>query len=129
MPLADELESAFNTYAQGHPWVRGFSLSPRSVVYGMVEEAITLSSIVSEYEITCSEGILLHYLVDIWCILWHIPPPEAANEEFWDIVERFDELVIRVDNSLVDEWTQMVDLSKSPDKEALKGAAFDDDES
>lgn len=129
MPLADELEGAFDTYAQGHPWVREFSLSPKSVVREMVEKAMTFSDVVSEYGIARSEGIFLRYLTDAWRTLRHTLPPEAANEELRDIVEWLGELVVQVDNSLVDEWAQMADPDKPLDEETLKEAAFGNDES
>ena len=129
MPIADELEGAFDTYAQGHPWVREFSLSPKSVVREMVEKAMTFSDVVSEYGIARSEGIFLRYLTDAWRTLRHTLPPEAANEELRDIVEWLGELVVQVDNSLVDEWAQMADPDKPLDEETLKEAAFGTDES
>ena len=61
-PLEEELEQAYQTYAKGHPWVREFELSPKSVVREMVEKGMTFSDVVSEYGIARAEGVLLRYL-------------------------------------------------------------------
>lgn len=128
MPLADELEAAFDTYSQGHPWVREFSLSPKSVVREMVEKAMTFSDVVSEYGIARAEGVFLRYLTDAWRTLRHTLPPESATDELLDIVEWLGELIQQVDNSLVDEWAQLADPDKPIDQKTLQEAAFGGDE-
>lgn len=128
MPLADELEAAFDTYSQGHPWVREFSLSPKSVVREMVEKAMTFSDVVSEYGIARAEGVFLRYLTDAWRTLRHTLPPESATDELLDIVEWLGELIQQVDNSLVDEWAQLADPDKPIDEKTLQEAAFGGDE-
>ncbi|WP_053412049.1 DEAD/DEAH box helicase [Corynebacterium lactis] len=128
MPLADELEVAFDTYSQGHPWVREFSLSPKSVVREMVEKAMTFSDVVSEYGIARAEGVFLRYLTDAWRTLRHTLPPESATDELLDIVEWLGELIQQVDNSLVDEWAQLADPDKPIDQKTLQEAAFGGDE-
>src|SRR4051794_8051322 len=40
-PLVDLLDSAYNMYKQGHPWVADYALSPKSVVRDMFERAMT----------------------------------------------------------------------------------------
>ena len=128
MPLADELEAAFDTYSQGHPWVREFSLSPKSIVREMVEKAMTFSDVVSEYGIARAEGVFLRYLTDAWRTLRHTLPPESATDELLDIVEWLGELIQQVDNSLVDEWAQLADPDKPIDQKTLQEAAFGGDE-
>lgn len=128
MPLADELEDAFNTYASGHPWVQEFTLSPKSVVREMVEKAMTFSDIVSEYSIARAEGVFLRYLTDAWRTLRHTVPKEKLNDELSDIIEWLGELIQQVDSSLVDEWTQMADPDKPLDDKTLAEAAFGADE-
>src|SRR5699024_3171935 len=39
-PLEEMLEAAYSTYAQGHPWVRDYELSPKTVVRDMYERAM-----------------------------------------------------------------------------------------
>ncbi len=127
-PLEEELEQAYQTYAKGHPWVREFELSPKSVVREMVEKGMTFSDVVSEYGIARAEGVLLRYLTDAWRTLRHTLPVEASNEELADVIEWLGELIQQVDSSLVDEWARMADPDKPVDEETLREAAYGDDE-
>ena len=127
-PLAEELNAAFTTYAEGHPWVREFQLSPKSVVREMIEKAMTFSDLVSEYSVARAEGIVLRYLTDAWRTLRHTLPAEYSNDELRDIVEWLGELIQQVDNSLVDEWARLADPDKPLDEETLREAAFGGDE-
>ncbi|MEJ6019558.1 DEAD/DEAH box helicase [Corynebacterium sp. H113] len=127
-PLADELEAAYLTYAAGHPWVREFELSPKSVVRQMVEEGMTFSDVISEFGIARAEGVLLRYLTDAWRTLRHTLPLEASSEELDDIVTWLGELIVQVDSSLVDEWAQMADPDKPLDEKTLAEAAFGADD-
>lgn len=127
-PLEAELEAAYDTYAEGHPWVREFELSPKSVVREMVERGMTFSDVVSEYSVARAEGIVLRYLTDAWRTLRHTLPAERSNDELQDIIEWLGELIQQVDNSLVDEWAQMADPAKPVDDKVLKEAAFGADE-
>ena len=127
-PLAEELNAAFTTYAEGHPWVREFELSPKSVVREMIEKAMTFSDLVSEYSVARAEGIVLRYLTDAWRTLRHTLPAEYSNDELRDIVEWLGELIQQVDNSLVDEWARLADPDKPLDEETLREAAFGGDE-
>ena len=128
-PLDEELEQAYQTYAKGHPWVREFELSPKSVVREMVEKGMTFSDVISEYGIARAEGVLLRYLTDAWRTLRHTLPREASNDELADVIEWLGELIQQVDSSLVDEWAQMADPDKPVDEETLREAAFGGDES
>src|SRR6266567_2789941 len=46
-PLADLLESAYQIYRQGHPWVADYELSPKSVARDMYERAMTFSEYIA----------------------------------------------------------------------------------
>jgi hypothetical protein len=106
-PLADLLGHAFETYAQGQPWVTEFELSPKSVVRDMVERAATFTEYVRAYDLIRSEGVLLRYLADAYRALRQTVPDEARTEELRDLVEWLGELVRQVDSSLLDEWAQL----------------------
>ncbi|QMV85463.1 DUF3516 domain-containing protein [Corynebacterium hindlerae] len=108
-PLEDLLEDAYETYAQGHPWVLEFQLSPKSVVRDMIEHAMTFSDLVSTYGVGRSEGVALRYLTDAWRTLQHSVPREYLTEELEDIIVWLGELVRQIDSSLVDEWAQLAD--------------------
>lgn len=103
-PLADMLEAAYSTYAQGHPWVRDYELSPKTVVRDMYERAMNFVEYIGFYSLARSEGVLLRYLADVYDALRHSVPAEAKDEQLADLIEWLGALVRAVDSSLLDEW-------------------------
>ncbi len=114
-PLAELLAQAYETFASSQPWVRDFSLSPKSVVRDMFERAMSFSEYVSFYQLGRSEGLVLRYLSDAYRAVRQTVPAEARTDELLDIIEWLGELVRQVDSSLVDEWSTLVDPAASPD--------------
>jgi superfamily II RNA helicase len=111
-PLAELLEHAFSVYVRSNPMAADASLSPKSVVREMWENAMTFREYVSTYGLTRSEGAVLRYLSDAVKALRSGIPPAARTEEVTDVVEWLGELVRQVDSSLLDEWEQLT----SPDQ-------------
>jgi superfamily II RNA helicase len=103
-PLAELLEAAYETYAKGHPWVRDFALSPKSVARDLAERHMTFVEYVGFYGLARSEGLVLRYLADAYKALDRTVPDEARTEELEDVVAWLGELVRQVDSSLLDEW-------------------------
>ncbi|WP_185954645.1 DEAD/DEAH box helicase [Corynebacterium pseudotuberculosis] len=118
-PLEDELESAFEIYAHGHPWAKEFELSPKSVVRNMIEHGMTFSDLIATYGLARSEGVVLRYLTDAWRTLQHSVPAEYRTEELDDVIIWLGEVVCQVDSSLVDEWAQMADPDAPISQETL----------
>ncbi|MEJ5927101.1 DUF3516 domain-containing protein [Corynebacterium sp. H128] len=108
-PLEDLLEGAYEAYSKGHPWIREFDISPKSVVRDMIEHAMTFSDVVATYGVGRSEGVVLRYLTDAWRTLQHSVPQEYLTEELEDVVVWLGEMVRQVDSSLVDEWALLAD--------------------
>ncbi|MEV0432977.1 DUF3516 domain-containing protein [Nocardia sp. NPDC050413] len=106
-PLAELIEPAFETYQAGHPWVSEFAPSPKSVVRDMIERAMTFAELISFYELTRSEGVVLRYLADAYRALRRTVPDAARTEELDDLTEWLGELIRQVDSSLLDEWEQL----------------------
>jgi superfamily II RNA helicase len=106
-PQADLLESAYNIYRQGHPWIADYELAPKSVARDMFEQAMTFNEYVSFYSLTRSEGLVLRYLADAFKALRQTVPEEARTEELTDLIEWLGELVRQVDSSLIDEWERL----------------------
>jgi superfamily II RNA helicase len=111
MPLTDLLESAYNLYQRGHPWVADYALAPKTVARDMYEQAMTFSEYVSHYQLARSEGVVLRYLADAYKALRQTVPEEARTEELSDLIEWLGELVRQVDSSLIDEWERLRDGS------------------
>ncbi|MDO4686186.1 MAG: DUF3516 domain-containing protein, partial [Corynebacterium sp.] len=118
-PLEELLDQAYNTYAEGHPWVKEFELSPKSVVRDMIEHAMTFSDLIATYGLARAEGVVLRYLTDAWRTLQHSVPKDYVTEELEDIIIWLGELVRQVDSSLIDEWAQMADPEAPISSEAL----------
>jgi superfamily II RNA helicase len=108
-PLAELLAQAFETFASSQPWVRDFSLSPKSVVRDMFERAMSFGEYVAFYQLGRSEGLVLRYLSDAYRAVRQTVPAEARTDELLDIIEWLGELVRQVDSSLVDEWAALTD--------------------
>lgn len=108
-PLGELLTQAFETYASGHPWVREYELTPKTVVRYMIEHGLTFSDIVAEFGVSRSEGELLRYLTDAWRTLKQSVPEAYYTDELDDIVVWLGEIIQQVDSSLIDEWAQMAD--------------------
>ena len=107
MPQADLLESAYNIYRQGHPWVADHALSPKSVARDMFERAMTFGEYITFYGLARSEGLVLRYLADTYKAMRQTVPEEARTEELADLIEWLGELVRQVDSSLIDEWERL----------------------
>ena len=120
MPLAEELEQAFDTFCQGNPWAREFDISPKSIVRDMIEHAMTFSDLIATYGLARSEGVVLRYLTDAWRTLAHSIPEAYLNEELEDIIAFLGEMVRQVDSSLIDEWAHMADEDAPISQETLE---------
>src|SRR5215475_13945025 len=106
-PLADLLESAYQIYRQGHPWVADYELAPKSVARDMFERAMTFTEYIAWCGLARSEGLLLRYLADAYKALRQTVPDEAKTDELTDIIEWLGEMVRQVDSSLLDEWERL----------------------
>ncbi|QNE89700.1 DUF3516 domain-containing protein [Corynebacterium incognita] len=120
MPLQELLEDAYETFAQGSPWVKEFDISPKSVVRDMIEHAMTFSDLIATYGLARSEGVVLRYLTDAWRTLAHSVPTEYLTEELSDVVAWLGEMVRQVDSSLVDEWAQMAGEDSPVSEDVVK---------
>jgi superfamily II RNA helicase len=106
-PLADLMETAYNLYRRGHPWVADYELAPKSVARDMYERAMSFTEYVGCYGLARSEGLVLRYLADAYKALRQTVPEEARTEELADLIEWLGELVRQVDSSLLDEWERL----------------------
>lgn len=106
-PLADLLDTAYNLYRRGHPWVADYELAPKSVVRDMYERAMSFTEYVAFYGLARTEGMVLRYLADAYKALRQTVPEEARTEELTDLIEWLGELVRQVDSSLLDEWERL----------------------
>jgi superfamily II RNA helicase len=106
-PLADLLESAYEIYRRGHPWVADYELAPKAVARDMYERAMTFTEYIAWCGLARSEGLLLRYLADAYKALRQTVPDEAKTDELGDLIEWLGEMVRQVDSSLLDEWERL----------------------
>ena len=114
-PLQELLETTYEIYRQGHPWIAETPVSPKSVVRDMYERAMTFGEYVGSYGLTRSEGLVLRYLTDAYRALRQTVPDAKKTEELTDLIEWLGEVVRQTDSSLLDEWEQLTD----PDQPGL----------
>ncbi|KSU68156.1 DEAD/DEAH box helicase [Arthrobacter sp. NIO-1057] len=107
MPLAEKLESAFEQYRSGAPWLADFELQPKSIVRDMYERAMGFSDFVQYYQLARSEGVLLRYLTDAYKALRQTVPQDALREDLEDLIEWLGEMIRQIDSSLLDEWEEL----------------------
>ncbi|MGH6654677.1 MAG: DEAD/DEAH box helicase [Actinocrinis sp.] len=103
-PLDELLGHAYEVYRRVHPWIGDHPVSPKSVVRGMYEQAMTFGDFIAYYELARVEGIVLRYLADAYRTLRHTVPDATKSEDLHDLIEWLGEIVRQVDSSLVDEW-------------------------
>jgi superfamily II RNA helicase len=113
-PLQDLLETAYEIYRRGHPWVADYELAPKSVVRDMYERAMTFPEYVHFYGLSRSEGIVLRYLADAFRALRQTVPDDAKTDDLEDLIEWLGELVRQVDSSLLDEWERLTHPEDAP---------------
>ncbi|MFD4457731.1 DEAD/DEAH box helicase [Nocardia sp. NPDC058480] len=118
-PLSELIDPAFETYRAGHPWVSEFAPSPKSVVRDMIERAMTFAELISHYELTRSEGVVLRYLADAYRALRRTVPDAARTEDLDDLTEWLGELIRQVDSSLLDEWEQLTNPGAENDAQQV----------
>lgn len=124
-PLADLLDSAYDMYAQGHPWVTEYELRPKYVARELAELAMTFPEYVSYHQLATVEGVVLRYLSNAYKALRRTVPPEARTEELEDLTEWLGEVVRQVDSSLLDEWEELVNPDTSDESSAPREASTD----
>jgi hypothetical protein len=105
-PLADLLDSCFDTYRGRHPWVDAHP-SPKSVVREMLERGDTFGTLVGRYRLERSEGLVLRYLTDAWRTLGRSLPDDLRTDPVRDVVEWLGALVRATDATLMDEWERL----------------------
>jgi hypothetical protein len=113
-PLEDLLETAYEAYRRGHPWVADHELSPKSVARDMYERAMTFTEYVAFYGLARTEGMVLRYLADAYKALRQTVPDQAWTEDLTDLIEWLGELVRQVDSSLIDEWERLRNPTEDP---------------
>ncbi|MEO6957807.1 MAG: DUF3516 domain-containing protein [Antricoccus sp.] len=113
-PLAELLGAVYAVYRQTHPWLPEDALAPKSVVRHMWEDGMSFTDLISRYQLTRSEGLLLRYLTDAYRALRQTVPDAHRPPEVEDIIEWLGETIRQTDSSLLDEWEALAHPDQAP---------------
>ena len=105
-PLAELLNSCFETYQANHPWLHERP-EPKSILREMLETGETFAGFVNRYKVERSEGLLLRYLSDVWRSLDRSLSSDAYTDALEDVIEWLAGLLRAVDASLLEEWERL----------------------
>jgi hypothetical protein len=120
-PLSDLLESAYELYRRGHPWVADHPVEPKSVARDLYERAMTFVEYVGWYGLARAEGLLLRYLASAYKAMQQTVPDDIKTEELRDLIAWLGELVRQVDSSLLDEWEALAHPTEAGPPSAESG--------
>ena len=107
-PLAEEIYTLFNAFAEQNPWVGRENVHPKSIMREMWEGYFSFAEYVRLYGIETAEGLLLRYLSSSYKMLVRSVPIAFLNDELVEVIGYFRAMIERVDSSLVREWEEMV---------------------
>lgn len=113
-PLADFVYATFNDFADRHPWVGEENVRPKSVAREMFETFLSFSDYVREYGLEPMEGLLLRHLSSVCKVLRQTVPDGMKTDEVVEMEIYLQDLVRRVDSSLLEEWERMRDAGFRP---------------
>ena len=108
-PLADFVYETFNDFADRHPWVGEENVRPKSIAREMFETFLSFSDYVREYGLERMEGLLLRHLSSVYKVLRQTVPDGMKTDEVVEMELYLQDLVRRVDSSLLEEWERMRD--------------------
>ena len=103
-PESEFIYDSFNVFAESHPWVKGHSISPKSIARDMYENCFTFTQYVKEYGLGRAEGVLLRYLSSVYRTLQQNVPEQFKTNEVHDLIEWLGAELRQIDASLLDEW-------------------------
>ncbi|WP_299054600.1 DUF3516 domain-containing protein [uncultured Nocardioides sp.] len=103
-PLRELLETVWEDYLLGHPWLPADAMTPASVVRDMVEQGMGFTELVSRYQLARSEGLVLRCLSDTYRSLRQVVPDAHRTAALEEIEEWLGETIRQTDSSLLDEW-------------------------
>ncbi|MCA9645360.1 MAG: DUF3516 domain-containing protein, partial [Myxococcales bacterium] len=108
-PEKDFIYGTFDAFAEHHPWVAGFRISPKSIARDMYEQGETFHGYIKTYGLQRAEGVLLRYLSDVYRVLEQTVPEQNRTEELIDLTEWLGAEIRQADASLLDEWKALQD--------------------
>ncbi|HVR72300.1 MAG TPA: DUF3516 domain-containing protein, partial [Vicinamibacteria bacterium] len=113
-PLRDLVYTAFNHFAERHPWVGEENVRPKSIAREMFEGFRSFSDYVQEYDLERAEGLLLRHLHGVYKVLTQTVPDTVKSDTVVEMELYLRDMLRQVDSSLLDEWERMRDPGYVP---------------
>ncbi len=113
-PLRDFVYSAFNEFADRHPWVGEENIHPKSIAREMFESFRSFSDYVQEYDLERVEGLLLRHLNSCYKVLAQTVPDGMKPDAVVEMELYLRDMLRQVDSSLLEEWERMRDPDYRP---------------
>ena len=108
-PNREFVYSAFNAFADKHPWVGQENIRPKSIAREMFENFRSFSDYIRDYELQRAEGLLLRHLNSVYKVLAQTVPDAAKTDPVHEMELYLGTMIRQVDSSLLDEWEKMRD--------------------
>lgn len=106
-PNREFIYSAFNAFAEKHPWVGQENIQPKSVVREMFEQFKSFADYIRDYNLQRSEGLLLRHLNNVYKVLAQTVPDNVKTDEVREMETYLITMIRQVDSSLLEEWEKM----------------------
>jgi len=122
-PNSEFIYETYKAFASLHPWLGDENIHPKSIAREMFEGCFEFNDYINMYGLARSEGVLLRYLSQVYKAAVQNVPEDFWTAQFEDILAYLHGLVRRVDSSLLEEWTLMMDApleTKSVEREAVR---------
>jgi superfamily II RNA helicase len=116
-PCADQIYGIYNLFAEGHPWVAGEHIRPKSIARDLFERYMSFDDYIRELGLQRIEGVVLRYLNTAYKTLLQTVPDAAKTETVYDLEAFLRTTLERVDSSLLREWERMTQAG-APDEQA-----------
>jgi len=118
-PLREEIESAWSSWRDRHPFLADVEPTPKSIVGDIFARGDEFSDYVKAFDLLHDEGTLLRYLSDAYRVLRRNLPAalvgpipgvnadeDAEPGEVACLVAWLDDFIRRIDESVIREWEQ-----------------------
>ncbi|MBL4818070.1 MAG: DUF3516 domain-containing protein, partial [Deltaproteobacteria bacterium] len=112
-PLRDFIYDTYNAFEDKHPWLKDENVQPKSIARDMIERFCSFNEYTKEYGLERSEGVLLRYLSLVYKTLTQTVPETYQTDEVLELKAALKTLITQTDSSLIQEWQEMLNPTKS----------------
>ncbi|NLN62758.1 MAG: DUF3516 domain-containing protein [Myxococcales bacterium] len=107
-PCEAFVQETFSAFSSLHPWVARERAQPKSIAREMFEGVDDFNAYILRYGLARSEGTLLRYLSQVYKTALQNVPEHLWDAGFEDALAYLHGLVRRVDATLLEEWSRLM---------------------